>query len=232
MPGTGTMARGLPILLAALVSIPSHAAQGMPDAVYRGWLNSDAGPIAVLHQGGRELVVAVGDTVLDRWTIARVDGASVTLLDAQTGARSVLWFGGGSTTQAPPSAHTSEPTLRWGAPAAVAPESQFSVVVTGLGAQIRGGEVTLEYDPRLLALVDATTEHEDAPGRTRLKLTDSPGDDYLADVTFRAVAQQTTVAHVRMASVALVDATGATIAWTPLDDLVIRIAARSQGGRP
>jgi len=232
MPVTDTITRVVTILLAALASIPSHAAQGIPDAVYRGWLNSDAGPIAVLQQGGREIVGAVGDTVLDRWTISRVDGASVTLLDAQTGARSVLWFGGGSSGQAAPSAGTSEPGLRWGAPAAVAPESQFSVVVTGSRTQIGGGEVTLEYDPSVLVLVDATTGHEGVPGRTRLKVTDSTGDDYPIDVTFRAVAQQSTVARIRMASVELVDATGAPVAWTPLDDLLIRTAAQTQGRRP
>ena len=66
-------------LSASLIALGSFLAdtQASADVFYRGWLQSERGPLAVLTQDGRDVVVAVGEAVGPEWRVIAIGAASV-----------------------------------------------------------------------------------------------------------------------------------------------------------
>ncbi len=207
----------------ALAFSLSHAHAAAADLCYRGWLHGERGPLAVLSQDGRDLVVAVGEAVDADWSVIAIDATSVELENKVRSLRRKLWFGGGTRSSSGAPSPNEEARLQWNAPTSVEPGSTFSVVLIVPGLDLSGGEFTLDYDPKVLAIADAIGGEEDYGGHARLPVR-AGGGDYLAEVTFDVVARDPVTTQLRIEELALIGQDGEQLSVPRADPLVIRVA--------
>jgi hypothetical protein len=193
---------------------------------YRGRLDSDTGTLAVLTRDGREQVVSVGATLAGDWKVIAIDAQAVSFQQVGAGVYQRLWFGGGKAQMPPdgPPQRAARPRLRWDAPSAVQAGSEFSVVLLLPGLEVQSGEITLEYDTKVLLMTDATGKWEDHNGRTELQVAEAGNGDHLAEVAFRVVAQDASITRLRVRSMTLVDGAGIPISAPAESDLQIEVA--------